>query len=148
MRLDHRHYLLEESVVLHHQIGASCLLEDICKDAALHLGTSFLGTVNCLPRPILVVAMKLHHRGSTDGVVLQGFPGGSDGKENHLQGRRPSFDAWIRKTPWRRAWQPTPVFLPRESHGQRSLAGQSPWSPKESYTIEHLTLSLSTGQWT
>ena len=34
-----------------------------------------------------------------------------------------SFDPWVRKIPWRRAWQPTPVFLPGESHGQRSLAG-------------------------
>ena len=33
---------------------------------------------------------------------------------------------WVGKIPWRRAWQPTPVFLPGESHGQRSLAGYSP----------------------
>ena len=33
--------------------------------------------------------------------------------------------------PWRRKWQPTPVFLPEESQGQRSLAGYSPWGPKE-----------------
>ena len=39
------------------------------------------------------------------------------------QCRRPEFDPWIRKIPWRREWQPTPVFLPRESHGQRSLVG-------------------------
>ena len=37
------------------------------------------------------------------------------------------FDPWLRKIPWRRKWQPTPTFLPRESHGQRSLAGYSPW---------------------
>ena len=36
-------------------------------------------------------------------------------------------DPWVRKIPWRRAWQPTPVFLPEESHGQRSLVGYSPW---------------------
>ena len=40
--------------------------------------------------------------------------------------RRPRFNPWIGKIPRRRAWQPTPVFLPRESHGQRSLAGYSP----------------------
>ena len=34
--------------------------------------------------------------------------------------------SWVRKMPWRRAWQPTPVFLPRESHGQRRLAGYGP----------------------
>ena len=41
------------------------------------------------------------------------------------------FDPWVGKIPWRRAWQPTPVFLPRESHEQRSLAGYSPWGSKE-----------------
>jgi len=36
------------------------------------------------------------------------------------------LDPWVRKLLWRRTWQPTPVFLPGESHGQRSLAGYSP----------------------
>ena len=40
---------------------------------------------------------------------------------------RRRFDPWVGKIPWRRAWQPTPVFLPGELHGQRSLAGYSPW---------------------
>ena len=43
------------------------------------------------------------------------------------------------KIPWRRAWQPTPVFLPRESHGQRSLVGYSPWGHKESDTTERVS---------
>ena len=60
-----------------------------------------------------------------------GFPGGSDGKESCLQCRRPGFDPWVGKIPWRREWQPTPVFLPEESHGQRSLAGYSPWDHKQ-----------------
>ena len=38
----------------------------------------------------------------------------------------------VRKIPWRRAWQPTPVFSPGEFHGQRSLVGYSPWGCKES----------------
>ena len=55
--------------------------------------------------------------------------------------------SWVWKVPWRRAWQPTPVFLPGESHGQRSLAGYSPWGHKELDmtqldTTEQLTLSL------
>jgi len=37
------------------------------------------------------------------------------------------FSPWVGKIPWRRAWQPTPVFLPGESHGQRSLVGYRPW---------------------
>ena len=43
---------------------------------------------------------------------------------------RPGFDPWFGKIPWRRAWQPTPAFLPGESHGQRSLGGYSPWGHK------------------
>ena len=38
---------------------------------------------------------------------------------------------WVRKIPWSRKWQPTPVFLPGKSHGQRSQVGYSPWSHKE-----------------
>ena len=53
-----------------------------------------------------------------------GFPSGSDGKESaHNLG--PVFDPWVKKIPWRREWLPTPVFLPGESHGQRSLEGHS-----------------------
>ena len=40
--------------------------------------------------------------------------------------KRHRFNPWVRKTPWSRKWQPTPVFLPGKSHGQRSLAGYSP----------------------
>ena len=66
--------------------------------------------------------------------VWWGFPGGNNGKEPACQCRRPKrcrFNPWVRKIPWRRAWQPTPVFLPGESHGQRSLVGYRPWSCKE-----------------
>ena len=49
---------------------------------------------------------------------------------------RPGLNPWVGKIPWRRAWQPTPVFLPGESHGQRSLAGCSPWGRTESDTTE------------
>ena len=42
----------------------------------------------------------------------------------------------VKKIPWRRAWKPTLVFLPGESHGQRSLLGYSPWGRKESDTTE------------
>ena len=43
------------------------------------------------------------------------------------QCRTPGFNPWVGKIPWRRAWQPTPVLLPREAHGWRSLVGCSPW---------------------
>ena len=41
------------------------------------------------------------------------------------------LSSWFRKIPWRRTWQPTLVFLPGESHGQRSLVGYSPWGQEE-----------------
>ena len=53
----------------------------------------------------------------------EGFPGGDSGKGPACQCRRHKrhgFDPWVGKIPWREAWQPTPVFLPGESHGQRS----------------------------
>ena len=62
------------------------------------------------------------------------FPGGASGKEPSCQCRRHKrcgFDPWVRKIPWRREWLPTPVFLPGEFHGQRSLVGYSPWGHKE-----------------
>ena len=49
---------------------------------------------------------------------------------------------WIGKIPWRRERQPTPVFLPGKSHGQRCLAGYSPWSSKESDMTERITLTV------
>ena len=61
----------------------------------------------------------------------KGFPGGSAVK-------RPRFDPWVGKIPFRRAWQPTPVFLPGKFHGQRSLAGYSTWGHRESDTKEQL----------
>ena len=60
--------------------------------------------------------------------------GGDSGKEPACQCRRCKrlrFNSWVLKIPWRRAWQSTPVFLPEESHGQRSLAGYSPQGCKE-----------------
>ena len=44
------------------------------------------------------------------------------------------FNPWVGKIPWRREWQPTPVFMPGKSHGPRSLVGYSPWGRKESDT--------------
>ena len=52
------------------------------------------------------------------------------GKESACQCRRCGFDLWVGKIPWRRKQQPTPVFLPGEFHGQRSLVGYSSWSHK------------------
>ena len=52
---------------------------------------------------------------------------------------RPGRNPWVGMIPWRKAGQPTAVFLPGESHGQRSLVGYSPWGHKESDTTERLS---------
>ena len=65
-------------------------------------------------------------------------------EEIYLQCRRPGFSPQVGKIPWRRDWLPTPVFLPGEFHGQRSMAGYSPWGHKELDTTEQLTLSQIT----
>ena len=70
---------------------------------------------------------------------LQGFPEGSVGEESVMQ-RTQETRVWSRvgKIPWRRKWQPTSVFLPEKSQGQRSLAGYSPLCHKELDTTEWL----------
>ena len=71
--------------------------------------------------------------------MRQGFPGGASDKASACQCRRPGFHPWIGKTAWRREWWlPTPVFLPGEFHGQRSLVGYSPWGHEESDMTEWL----------
>ena len=50
------------------------------------------------------------------------------------------FDPSVRKIPWRKAWQPTPVFLPGESHGQRNLVGYSPWGSKSWIQMKGLNM--------
>ena len=56
--------------------------------------------------------------------------------KNLLQCRRPQFDPWVGKIPWKRERLPTPVFLPGGFHGERSLVGYSPWGCKESDVTE------------
>ena len=73
-------------------------------------------------------------------------PGGSEGKEC-LQCGRPEINPWVGKIPRRRKWQPTPLLLPGESHGGRSLVGYSPWGRKELDTTERLHFTLGKIPW-
>ena len=76
-------------------------------------------------RQYLISLLMLFHRG---------FPGGASGKEPICQCRRQErhgFNCFVGKILWRRTWKPTPVFLPGESHGQKSLVGCSPRVLKE-----------------
>ena len=69
--------------------------------------------------------------------IVGGLPRSHSGKESTWQcerNRRWEFNPWVRKIPWNRKWQSTPVFLPGKFQGQRSLVGCSPWSHKESNT--------------
>ena len=59
--------------------------------------------------------------------LLRWLPWWLSGEESTCQCRGPRFYPWVGKIPWRRKWQPTPVFLPGKSNRQRSLAGYSPW---------------------
>ena len=75
-------------------------------------------------------------------IITLGFPDGASGKEPAGQRRickRHRFNPWVGKISWRRASQPTPVFLPGESHWQKSLVGYSSWGRKELNTTEWLT---------
>ena len=73
-----------------------------------------------------------------------GFPSGTSGKESTCRCRRckrHGFDPWVGKIPWRREWQPTPVFLPGGSHGRRSLVGCRLWGRTESDTTKRFSSS-------
>ena len=59
-------------------------------------------------------------------LLYVGFPGGTSSEESTCQCRRHEFFPWVGKIPWRTAWKLIPVFLHRESHGQRSLVGPNP----------------------
>ena len=66
-----------------------------------------------------------------------GFPGGVSGKASAFTTNKggKGFDSWVRKILWRRAWQPTSLCLPGESHGQRHLVGYSPWACRVGHNL-------------
>ena len=82
-------------------------------------------TINHLVCPIALQFLHLSRA-----PRLFGFPWWLSGKESACQHRRCGLNPRVRKIPWRRVWQPTPVFLPGKSHGRRRQAGSSPWDCK------------------
>ena len=72
---------------------------------------------------------KFHYISEVTGI--KGLLWWLSGKASTRNCRRRGFHSWVRKIPWRRKWQPTPVFLPVKSQGQWGLVGYSPWSRKE-----------------
>ena len=91
------------------------------------------------------VSSRRSHQGFSASPLLPlgtgGFPGGSDGKESACNTGDLGSIPGKGRFPWRKAWQPTPVFLTGEAHGQRSLSGYSPWGCKASDTTEGPTHS-------
>ena len=91
--------------------------------------------------PMIEKGMSLHtHPKFSSYLTLLVLLWWLSGERIHLlrwRQRRLGFDPWVKKIPWRRKWQPTPVFLPEKSHGLWSLVGYSPKGCKKSDTIEH-----------
>ena len=70
-------------------------------------------------------------QGFLSGTVVKNLP--ANARDTNV-----AVQPWVGKIPWRRKWQPTPVFLPRKFHEQRSLAGYSPWGSKGSDITERV----------
>ena len=96
------------------------------------------------PVPFLGWEAPLEKERATHSSIL-GLPWWLRPSRIRLQCRGPGFDPWVGKIPWRRAWQPTPVFLPGESHGQRSLAGCTPCGRRESDRTKRLSTQPASG---
>ena len=99
--------------------------------------------VNCCKIISHFVANHLTHKSVNFKFIYhkqhaQGFTGGSDGKRHKRRG----FVSQSGKIPWRKAWQPPPVFLLEKFHGQRSLVGYNPWDSKELDTTERMSIYI------
>ena len=145
------------SLLAFHMMYSACKLNKQ-DDNIQHWCTLFpIWNQSIVPCPILTVAFWPAYRflclSSTcphTAINCEMFPGESllnvglmvaQMAKNHLQCRRSGFNPWVRKILWRREWLATPVLLPEEFQGQRSLASYSPWGPKESDTTEWLSFS-------
>ena len=107
-----------------------------------------LSRVGTLATPWTAAYHALPSMGFSRQEYWNEVPSNASGKENPCQFRRLKrhrFDPWIRNICWRRAWPPTPVSLPGEAHGQRSLVGYSPCGHKESDVSETLSTSEKRG---
>ena len=141
--VSHRFQLLQHPQILT-SVSSALLSVGLCSTMPWFLLNSKPGKMWSLPhtlsfdhRPLSIVPfLKTLASYIFPSTKNWGFPGGSVSKESTcssgdcLQCTRPGFDPWVGKISWRIKWQPTPVFLPGKSHGQRSLAGDSPWGHK------------------
>ena len=108
-------------------MGCHFLLHGIFPDPLIELVSPALQVVSLLTE----LPGKPASKSYLHPVLVSGFPWWLSGKESttcNVEGA--SSIPWSGKTPWRRKWQHTPVFLPGKSHGERSLVGYSPWGHK------------------
>ena len=118
--------------------------------ACVHVGSQFPNQgLNPSPLHLKADSQPLDHQGSPWAPFCQGIYISQASLVAQWYricppSRRSGYDHWVRKIPWKRKWQPTPVFLSGESHGQRSLADCSPWGCKESDTTEQLSAYIHT----
>ena len=114
-------------------LGTRVWMWEVPKTALWFLSWSFLGMSN--------IERQIWDRGQRSWLLFEhSFPRWLSSKESACQCRRHRrcrFNPWVRKIPWRRKWQPTPVFLPGKFHRQRTLAGYSPWGLKVLDTTEY-----------
>ena len=105
---------------------------------ALEKGKAMHSSILAWRNPWTVWSMWSQRVRQTERLQLS-LSGGSSGRESACQCRscKRCVDPWVRKIPWRKKWQLTPVFLPGKSHGKRSLGGFSPRDCKKSDTAEH-----------
>ena len=116
----------ENRATTHESGQASVQLREVCTGESL----SYLFQIICFPFQCILHRNRLHVQHFIGGgSVVKNLPAMQELQETRVR-------SWLRKIPWRRAWQPTPVFLPGASHGQRSLAGYVPWDGKESDTAK------------
>ena len=134
------------------QMDTSCLISthNFIINSSIHLLLILYGlshqevpsTINAFLTKENLHRFPLSFLANNQNLSLWGFAVGTSGKEPTCQWKRCKrlrFHPWVGKIPWRRNWQPTPVFLPGKSHGQRSLAGYSPGISKEWDTTKHMS---------
>ena len=121
---------------------SSLLWESKTNGSASHSATSAVISLDhCLSMNFLLLKKLYIYIYTHTYIYIYRLPWWFSGKESTCQCRRcrrHGFNPWVRKIPWRRKWQPTPVFLPGKSHGQRNLVVYNPWGHKESDMSEHI----------
>ena len=108
----------------------------------LRAGRQFLTQTIWIWCTFYKLTRQFHAHLSSSVLEFSGLPRWYSSKKSTYQCRRHAFNPWVGKIPWRRAWQPTPVFSPGEFHGWRSLANYHLWGHKGSDTTEQLITAL------